>query len=136
MHAENAELADERVHHDLEHVGEHMLFGIGLRMEFDCSVALAFGEQRRIPFRRIGQQLDEDVEQLLHAGAVLGRNKAHRNQVAVAQRFLERRVQLVRFNLALFQVQRHQLLVDLHHLIDQRAMRVSDRREIGFAGTD
>ncbi len=54
--------------------------------------------------------------------------------MALAQCFFERRVQLVRRDLALFQVERHQFFVDLHHLIDQRAMRVGDRREIGFAG--
>jgi hypothetical protein len=34
VHAEDAELADERVHDDLEHVREHVLLRIGLRAEF------------------------------------------------------------------------------------------------------
>ena len=36
VHAEDAELADERIDHDLEHVREHVLRRIGLRMEFDA----------------------------------------------------------------------------------------------------
>ena len=35
VHAEDAELADERIHHDLEHVREHVLLRIGLGVEFD-----------------------------------------------------------------------------------------------------
>ena len=53
--------------------------------------------------------------------------------MAFAQRLLERRMQLVRRNLALFEIQRHQLLVDLDHLVDQRTVRVGNGREIGFA---
>ena len=60
-------------------------------------------------------------------------HEAHRHEVAFAQRLLERRVQLRRRDLALLEVQRHQLLVDLDDLVDQRAVRVGDRREIGFA---
>ena len=54
--------------------------------------------------------------------------------MALAQRLLERRVQLLGRDLALLEVERHQLLVDLDHLVDQRAVRGGDRREIGFAG--
>ncbi len=134
--AENAELADERVHHDLEHVRQHVLFRIGLRMELDGGLALALGEQRRVALGRIRQQLGEDVEQLGDAGAILGRHEAHRNQMPLAQRFLERRVQLLGLDLALLQVERHQLLVDLDDLVDQRAVRIGDRREIRFARRD
>ena len=56
------------------------------------------------------------------AGAGLRRGEAHRNQVALAQRLLERRMQLLgRELLALLEVERHQLLVDLDHLVDERA---------------
>ena len=54
--------------------------------------------------------------------------------MALAQRLLEWRVQLLGRDLALVQVERHQLLVDLHDLIDQRAVRIGDRRKIRFAG--
>ena len=65
---------------------------------------------------------------------VLRRHEAHRDEMAFAQRLLERRVQLLGRDLALLQVERHQVLVDLDHLVDQRAVRVGDRGEVGFAG--
>ena len=43
-----------------------------------------------------------------------------------AQRLLERRVQLVRRDLALLEVERHQRFVDFHHLVDQGAVRFGD----------
>jgi hypothetical protein len=47
--------------------------------------------------------------------------------MALAQRLLERCMQLVRGDLTLLEIERHQLLVDLDDLIDQRAMRIGDR---------
>ncbi len=63
VHAEDPELADERVDDDLEHVREHVLLRIGLRVKFDGRLALALVEQRRIALGGIGQQLDEHLEQ-------------------------------------------------------------------------
>ena len=54
--------------------------------------------------------------------------------MSLAQRLLERRVQLLGRDLALLEVELHQRFVDFHHLIDQGAMRFGDRREIRFAG--
>ncbi len=133
VNAEDAELAHERVHHDLEHVGEHVFLRIGLRPELRRRVAFPFVEQRWIAFSRIRRQLDEHVEKLGDARAGLCRHEAHRHEMAVAQRLLERRVQLIGRDLALLQVLRHQRLVDLDHLIDERAMRAAHRREVGFA---
>ena len=123
--AEDAELADERIHHDLEHVREHVLLRIGLRAELGGGIALALVEQRRVAFGRIGRQLDEDVEQLGDAGAGARRHEAHRHEMAFAQRLLERRVQLLGRDLALLEVERHQLLVDLDDLVDERAVRAA-----------
>ena len=47
-----------------------------------------------LPSVGLRQQLDDDVEQLGHAGAAARRDEAHRDQVAFAQRLLQRRVQL------------------------------------------
>ncbi len=125
---------DERVHNDLEHVREHVLFRVGIGAEFFRRVAFALDEQRGVAFERRGQQLLEDLEQLGDAGAVARRHKAHGNQVTVAQRLFERRVQLLRRKLlALLQVLRHQRLVDLDDLVDQRLVRLRDRREIGIS---
>ena len=105
-------------------------------MELDGVVALALDEQRRIALGGIGGELHEDVEQFGDARAGARRDEAHRHQVAFAQRLLERRVQLLGRDLALLEVERHQVLVDLDDLVDQRAMRVGDRREIGIARRD
>ena len=51
----------------------------------------------------------------------------------VAQRLLERRVQLLGADFALLEVQLHQLFVDFDHLLDQRAVCVGHRREIRLA---
>ena len=134
VHAEDAELADERVHHDLEHVREHVLGRIGLRVELGRGLALALGEQRRVALGGVGQELVEHLQQLRHARAGARRHEAHGYQVPFAQRLLERRVQLLRLDLALLEVDRHQLLVDLDDLVDQRAVRGLDRREVGVAG--
>ena len=134
VHAEDAELADERIHHDLEHVREHVLGRIGLRAELDRGRAFALGEERRIAFGRIGEELVEDLQQLAEPGAGARRNEAHGQQMALAQRLLERRMQLVRLDLALLEVERHQFLVDLDDLVDERAMRGFHRREIRVAG--
>ena len=131
--AEDAELADERVDDHLEHVREHVLLRVRLRAELVDGVAFALVEERRVAFGRVRHQLDDDLEQLRDPGAGLRRHEAHRDQVALAQRLLERRVQLVRRDLALLEVERHQLLVDLDDLVDQRAVRLLDRREIGLA---
>ena len=97
VHAEDAQLADERVDRDLEHVRQHVLRRVGRGRA---------SARRRRPRRRrksgglasvgFGQQLDDHVEQLGHAGAGARRDEAHRDQVAFAQRLLERRVQLGR----------------------------------------
>ncbi len=99
VHAEDAELADVRIDHDLEHVRQHVLLRIGLGAEFLDRLAvdhLALVEERRVALGGIRQQLLEDVQQFGKAGAVARRHEAHRHQVALAQRLLERRVQLRR----------------------------------------
>ena len=53
--------------------------------------------------------------------------------MSVAQRLLERRVQLLRRDLALLEVLRHQRLVDFDDLVDERAVRAAHRREVGLA---
>ncbi len=95
--------------------------------------ALAEQELRRIGFGRIGQQLDDDVEQLRHAGAGARRDEADRDQVAFAQRLLERRVQLGGIDVALGQVAVDEGRIDLDHLLDQRPVRGLDAADVGLA---
>src|SRR5207302_287891 len=64
-------------------------------------LALAVDEPPRISSPGIPQQFHEHVQPLRDAGAVPGGNETHRYQVPLAQRFLERRMKLIRRNLAL-----------------------------------
>jgi hypothetical protein len=76
--------------------------------------------------------LDDDVQQLGHAGAAARGDEAHRDQVAFAQRLLQRRVQLGRIDVALFEVAVDEGRVDLDHLLHQRAVRRFDGAEVVF----
>ena len=125
-------LADVGVDGDLEHVGDHVLGRVGLGVHRLRVGAFALEELRRVAFGRVGQQLIDHVEQLGHAGAVARRDEADRDQVAFAQRLLERRVQFARVDVAVVQVAVDEVRVDLDHLLDQRAVRRVDRGEVGL----
>jgi hypothetical protein len=104
---------------------QHMLRRVGRGVHRHRGGAFAVQEVRRVAFGRVGQQLDDDVQQLGHAGAGACRHEAHRDQVALAQRLLQRRVQLGGVDVAVVQVTVDEGAVDLHHLLDQRAVRAS-----------
>src|SRR5579875_3985584 len=88
------------------------------------TLARALEERRRVAFRRIRQQPGEDPQQLGDAGARLGGSEADRNEMALAQGLLERVMELLRgYLLALLEVQGHQPLVELDHLIDELGVR-------------
>ena len=133
VHAEHAQLAHERIHADFEHVRDHVLGGIGRSGIGHGLRAFALEELRGVAFGRRGQQVLEHVEQLAHAGAGAGGGEADGHQVTLAQRLLERLVQLVRVDVALLEIARHQLLVHLDHLVDEGAMRFGDGGEVRFA---
>src|SRR5471032_131845 len=132
MNAKHGHLADVRVHHDLENVGQHMFvrdrFGAH---DFPATAGIAV-EKRRVAFHGVRQEPDEHVEQFRDAGAVGRRREADRHQMTFTERPLEGLVQLLRADgLALLQVKLHQDGVDLDHLIDQRVVRCRNRQEIG-----
>ena len=134
VHAEDAELADERVDGHLEHVGDDVAIRVGPHLDTHRSVALALQERRRIAFRGVRHQPCEHVEQLRDTRTGLGRDEADRDEVALAQALLEGIVQLLRPEiLALLEVNRHQVFVDLDHLVDDLGMRRRHRREVGVA---
>ncbi len=133
MHAEHAHFADEGVHDDLEHVREHVRLRARNGEEFLRIRALALQERRRVALGRVRREVDDDVEQRLDPHDVLRRGEAHRDQVAFAQRLLERRVQLLRAYFTLLEVFLHQRLVHFHHLVDERRVRLLDRGEIRLA---
>ncbi len=133
VHAEDAHLADIGVDRDLEHVRQHVPRRVGPGLHRLGIGALADDEVRRVGLGRVGQQLDDHVQQFGHAGAAARGDEAHRDQVPLAQRLLERRVQLGRIDVALFEVAVDESRVDLDHLLDQRAVRRFDGAEIGLA---
>ena len=116
--AEHAELADEGVVDDLEHVRDHVRLRIGRCMH--AFARLAFLERRRVDLGRVGEQSLGDIQQFAHADPGARRTEQHRHQVAFAQALLERVVQLVAGQpvLAEFEVVLHHRLVDLDHLVD------------------
>jgi hypothetical protein len=61
---------------------------------------------------------------------LLRRDEAHRDQVAFAQRLLQRRVQFAGVDVAVVQVAVDEVGVDLDHLLHQRAVRGVDRAEV------
>ena len=91
-------------------------------------------EGRRIRLGRIGHELHEHLKQRLDPDTSFRRAEADRDQVPFAQGLLEGRVQLGRAQeLTLFEIQRHQRVIDFHDLIDDLRMRCGDGRKIGRA---
>jgi hypothetical protein len=134
VHAKHRDLAHVRIHDHLEHVREHMLLRIGIGVELLAFGGRGFHERRRIALRRVRRELGEDIEEFLDAGPGSRGSEAHRDQMSFTQRLLEGRVQLLgRKLLALLEVDLHQLLVHLDHLVDQGGVRRLHRREIGIA---
>ncbi len=131
--AEDPHAPGVRVHRDLEDMRQHVHRRVGHGVHRLGSVALAVEEVRRIGLVRVGQQLDDDVEQLGHAGAALRAREDDRDQVALAQRLLQRRVQLGGVDVAVVQVAFDEVGVDLHHLLDQRTVGVGDGTEVAVA---
>src|SRR3954467_3476214 len=101
VHAEEPDRADEGIDDDLEHVRERVRLRARHRVELLGVRALALEKGRRVALRGVGREAGEDVEQRGDARAVLRRGEAHRDEVPLAQRALEGRVQLLRADLAL-----------------------------------
>ena len=77
--------------------------------------------------------MGDHVEQLGHTGAAMRRDEADRDQMALAQRLLERRMQLCGVDIAVLEVALDESRIDLDHLLDQCAVRGLDRAEIAVA---
>ena len=135
MHAEHRDAADVRIDLDLEDVRERVLAGIGHRLQVGALAVARLGDDvgGRVALGRVRQQLHDHVEQLGDAGAGLRGSEHHRDEMALAQRALERLVQLLGAHFALLEVLLHQLLVDFDDLVDELAVRFLDRGKIGLA---
>jgi hypothetical protein len=129
VNAEHAEPADEGIDRHLEHMGQDVPGRVGQRRRAARPRPLAAQEVRRVGLGGIRQQLDDDVEQLGHAGAASGRDEAHRDQVALAQRLLQRRVQLRDIDVALIEIAVDEIGVHLDDLLDQRPVHGIDAAE-------
>ena len=132
VHAEHRQAPDVGIDLDLEDVRQHVPARIGDRLQVG-RLAAGGGNADvggRVALGRVGQQLDDHLEQLGDAGAGLRRGEHHRDEVALAQRALERLVQLLGRDLAFLEVGLHQLLVDLDHLVDQLAVRLLYRGKV------
>src|SRR5205085_7683629 len=81
VHAEHGDAADVGVDLDLEDVSERVFSRIGKRRELLRLPAAGGGTDidGGIALGRIGQQLDDDFQQLLYAGAGPGGGEQHRN---------------------------------------------------------
>ena len=135
VHAEHGQAPDVGIDLDLENVGDGVLAGVGHCGDLG-RLAAAGGHVEingRVALGRIGQQVDDDIEQLGDAGAGLRRGEHHRDQVPFAHCALERLVQGIGLDLALVEIDLHQLLVHLDHLLDQLPVRFLDRGEVGLA---
>src|SRR6185312_13158380 len=132
MNAQHTQLADIRIDGDLENGGDDMFARIRRHGHTLSPLTRATEERRRVAFRRIGQESCEDPQQLREAGARVGRSKTYRNEMALPQGLLKRVVELLRgYLLPLLQIHRHQLLVELDHLVDELRVRDLHRGEVG-----
>jgi hypothetical protein len=132
VHAEYAELADERVDRDLEHVRDDVLVGVRGHGDAHRVGALALEERRGVALGRVRREFRQHLEQFGDPDAGLGRAEADRHEVVLAQCLLERIVQLLRRDLlALLEVERHEMLVHLDDLVDDFGVRGFHGREIG-----
>ena len=95
-------------------------------------IAVALQERRRVALGRVRHQPRDRLEQFRDAGAGLRGDEADGHEMALAQRLLERIVQLLGLEfLALLEVQRHEVVVHLDHLVDDPGVRLLDRGKIG-----
>ncbi len=132
---EDAQLADEGIVDDLEHVGDHVGLRIRTCLHRFGAGAVAAPERRRVAFARVREQAFGHVQQFGHAGAGARGNEADRHQVALAQALLERIVQLRAGQAAFAGIEEmfHDRFVDLHDLVDDLLVPFGHRPEVGIA---
>ena len=118
IHAEIAELSDERVGHDLERQRRERL---GIRRMAILLLALRVGTADCGDIGRAGHIIDDGIEQLLHALVSVGRSADNGNQLVRNAGLPERLLQLGDRNLLALQVLLHQLVIGrrngFHHLL-------------------
>ena len=100
-----------------------------------ASAPFALGEQRRdCPRPGLGASLTRTSSSSATPAPVRAETKQTGTRWPSRNAFSNGACSCAGAILALLEVERHQVLVDLDHLVDERAVRVGDRREIGVAG--
>ena len=134
MDAEDAEPADEGIDRDLEHVREHVPRRLGQGGAIGSAAAPS---PRRnaggFASPGCGSSLTMMSSSSATPAPVFARDEADRDQVAFAQRLLERRVQLGGVDVAVVEVAVDEVGVDLDDLLDERAVRRVDAAEVAVA---
>ena len=129
VNAEQAELADEGIDRDFEHVRHDASRRIWFHFDAFGVITFALEEWRRITFSRAGHQAADDVEQFVHARTGLSGDEADRDEVTFAQRALEWIAQLLGIELlALLEIERHEVVIELDHLVDDLGVRLRPSR--------
>ena len=134
VHPQHAQLADVGIDRDLEDMGQHMGLGVGLGLQWFGGSTLALQKVGRVALAGVRQQVVDDVEQLGHAGTGAGRDKTHGDQMALAQRLLQRGVQLGWVDVAILQVALDKGGIHLDHLLNQGPVGHRHAAQIAVAG--
>ena len=128
MDAEDADLAAVGVVDDLEDVGDGVQRWVRTHLDWGHVRALALEEGRRVALAGVRHEARQDLQELRDTGTGLRRDEADGDQMGLAQGGFERVMQLLGLELlALLQIDLHQRLVDLDHLVDDVAVRLFDR---------
>ena len=131
VNPEQAELADEGIDRDFEHVRDDVPRGIRFHLGPLGVITFALEEGRRITLSRVRHQAADDVEQFVNASTSLSGDEADGDEVTFAQRTLEGIVQLLGVDLlALLEIERHQIVIELDHLVDDLGVRGFGRAEV------
>ena len=128
MDPEHSELAHEGVDRDLEDMGDGRAARIGSNLD---RLSRGIAKRRAVRLDRAGHDLLDHLGELRDPRTGLRRREAHRYEMALAQRFLERIVEPVRLQHLAFEVKFHERLVDLDDLVDDPGMGFVHRREVG-----
>ena len=130
MYAEDADLADERVAHDLEDVSHDGQRLVGLSL---IGSAFLVDELSIVGFARRGQVADDHLHEVANADEVLRRGEAHRNDVGFSQGLRHGAVKSGGIHIAFFEIFFHRFVVDFHDAFDEGAVNIAHRHDVAFA---
>ena len=130
MHAEDADLADEGVVHDLEDLSNDRKVLVRIGAEGRPVLLL---EERLIGFAGMRQVADDHLHEVADADEVLRRSEADRDDVTLAERLGDERVQKPRVDMAFLEVALEHFVVLFDHALDEGAMNVLNGHDVAVA---